>query len=186
MVAPHSFDRTGDMEAAKRRLRLLVARQRREGDLAALLERLSGVLSGSDGAVGFVWPLAGEPDLRSLMERLDDEGRVVLLPVVTDRGRPLEFRRWRRFSAMERGPLGTVHPAAGPAVSPDLILVPLMAFDSARNRLGRGGGFYDRTLAAWPGARSVGFAFEWARVDAVPVGPHDRRLDLVVTDRGSV
>jgi 5-formyltetrahydrofolate cyclo-ligase len=120
------------------------------------------------------------------MERRGGEGRLVLLPVVTGARRALEFRPWRQSSVMEHGPFGTMHPAPGPALAPDVILVPLVAFDLARNRLGRGGGYYDRTLAAHPDARSVGFAFEWARVDAVPVGPHDRPLNQIVTDCGSI
>ena len=182
-AAPHSF--LDDPDSAKRRLRLAMAGCGR-GDEAALIARLSGILPEPARAVAFVWPLAGEPDLRPLMERFDREGRTVLLPVVAGAGLALRFRRWRAGCAMERGLFGTTHPATGSALVPDDILVPLVAFDGERHRLGRGGGFYDRTLAAHPGARAVGYAFESRRVQAVPVGPHDRRLDVVVTDRGSV
>ncbi len=80
---------------------------------------------------------------------------------------------------------GTVRPVGGPLV-PDLLLVPLLAFDGQCRRLGYGGGFYDRTLAALPGRPAIGCAFAAQRVDCVTAEAHDMRLDAVATERGLI
>ncbi len=153
---------------------------------AAIADRLFHILDRTRLLAG-VWPLPGEPDLRPLLHRLHHGGVALALPVVVAADRPLAFRRWRPDCVMERGPHGTRHPALSePAVSPGIILVPLLAFDRHRNRLGRGGGFYDRTLAASPDATAIGFAYADAEIDQVPTEPHDRALDMVVTERESL
>ena len=150
----------------------------------AVRARLAALLTDPFAMLAMVWHLPGEPDLTPLMIRLDASHRPLALPAIISPGQELEFRPWRAGTPMERGPHGTRHPVAspGPPVRPDIILVPLVAFDRARNRLGRGGGFYDRTLAAHPQARAIGFAYATAEIACVPTEPHDRRLDLVVTD----
>ena len=80
---------------------------------------------------------------------------------------------------------GTMRPEGAVGV-PDVLLVPLLAFDARCNRLGYGGGYYDRTIALLPGVRTIGCAFAVQQVDAVPVLPHDRSLDAVVTERGVI
>ena len=154
-----------------------------------LIEHLAAFLADPASSIAFFWPLDDEPDLRPLMRRLDAEGRSLFLPVVMAVDRPLAFRPWHARSVMGAGPLGTCHPEADPGAHegrPSIILVPVIAFDRDRNRLGRGGGFYDRTLAAHPEARSIGVARAGAEVRAVPTEPHDHRLDAIVTDRGTV
>ena len=151
----------------------------------ALLARLAALLTDRSAVVAFVWPLAGEPDLRPLMHRLTAIGQRLSLPVIIGPDRPLAFRRWDVATPMEDGPRGTRHPVAhlgDAAMQPDIILVPVIAFDRQRNRLGRGGGFYDRTLGAWRSARAVGFAHATAEIAVVPTEPHDRPLDIIVTD----
>ncbi len=154
-----------------------------------LIEHLAALLADPAPSISFFWPLDDEPDLRPLMYRLDAEGRSLFLPVVAAPDRPLVFRPWHARSVMQAGPLGTRHPEANPGGHegrPSIILVPVIAFDRDRHRLGRGGGFYDRTLAAHPEARSIGVARAGAEVHAVPIEPHDHRLDAIVTDRGTV
>jgi 5-formyltetrahydrofolate cyclo-ligase len=138
------------------------------------------------GAVvaGF-WPLAGEIDIRPLLHALAKRGHAVLLPVTPRRGLPLEFRRWQPGDAMAMGRFGTPVPT-GAAMVPTVLLVPLLAFDWQGHRLGYGAGYYDRTLAALPGARTLGCAFAAQELDSVPVGPHDVRLDAVATERGVI
>ncbi len=138
------------------------------------------------GAVvaGF-WPLAGEIDTRPLLHALVGRGHSLLLPVTPPLGQSLTFHRWRPGEAMAAGRFGTSVPA-GEAMIPDLILVPLLAFDRRGHRLGHGGGYYDRTLAALSGVRALGCAFAAQELDSVPAGPHDIPLDAVATEGGVI
>jgi 5-formyltetrahydrofolate cyclo-ligase len=148
---------------------------------------LDGAAALPPGAlVGGVWPLTGEIDLRPLLAALQDHGHDLALPVTPPRGQPLAFRRWQPGEALAEGPMGTRHPAAGAPVQPDLVLVPLLAFDRIGRRLGYGGGYYDRTLAALPNCRAVGFGFAVQEVPEVPAGPRDVRLALVATEAGLI
>jgi 5-formyltetrahydrofolate cyclo-ligase len=140
------------------------------------------------GAVvaGF-WPMGTEIDIRPLLHALAERGHALALPVTPRRGQPLVFHRWRPGEALVAGPLGTRQPAAGTeAVRPDWLLVPLLAFDRAGRRLGYGGGYYDRTLAALPGADSLGCAFAAQEVPEVPAGPGDALLRRVATEAGII
>ena len=150
---------------------------------AALIAHLLRIPMPQGAVVGAVWPLPGEPDLRPLLHALHARGQSVVLPETPPRGRPLEFRRWTPGCVMLAGRFGTSYPEGLPG-RPDILLVPLLAFDEAGGRLGYGGGYYDRTLAMWPECRSVGFGYAAQRVDSVPVEPHDIRLDAIVTERG--
>lgn len=138
------------------------------------------------GAVvaGF-WPLPGEIDIRPLLLALVGRGHVAGLPETPPRGRPLLFRRWRPGTPMVAERFGTSRPD-GPLLVPTLLLVPLLAFDRCGHRLGYGGGYYDRTIAALPGVRTVGCAYAVQQVDAVPVLPHDAVLDAIATEAGVV
>jgi len=139
------------------------------------------------GAVvaGF-WPMGLEIDIRPLLLALAGRGHAIVLPVTPRRGQPLVFRRWRWGETLARGPLGTRQPASGEALRPDWLLVPLLAFDRAGRRLGYGGGYYDRTLAALPGAMALGCAHAAQEVAEVPAGPEDVRLPAVATEAGMI
>ncbi|WP_135469299.1 5-formyltetrahydrofolate cyclo-ligase [Crenalkalicoccus roseus] len=139
------------------------------------------------GAVvaGF-WPMGSEIDIRPLLRALEARGHPLALPVTPRRGQPLAFRRWRFGEALAPGPLGTRQPAAGQAVRPDWLLVPLLAFDRAGRRLGYGGGYYDRTLAALPGATALGCAYAAQEVPEVPAGPEDAVLPRIATEAGII
>lgn len=128
-----------------------------------------------------------EMDVLPALETLAAKGWRSCLPVVTGKGEPLSFRAWSPGAALEDGVFGTRHPATGAdEVRPDLLLVPLLAFDRIGYRLGWGGGFYDRTLAklradgAPVTAAGVGYGAQ--EVDAVPRAGYDARLDWVVTE----
>jgi 5-formyltetrahydrofolate cyclo-ligase len=113
-------------------------------------------------------------------------GSVTALPAIVGRDRPLEFRRWRPGAALERGPFGIAQPRPGETVRPDLLLVPLLGFDDACYRLGFGGGYYDRTLAALvPKPLAVGVGFELGRLASIVPAPHDMPMDAIVTERGA-
>ena len=138
--------------------------------------------------VGFFWPFRNEPDLRQLMQCWQKESRpgfAALLPVVWGREAPLTFRTWLPGCAMQEDRFGISTPCDGPFVAPEALLIPAGGFDTKGFRIGYGGGFYDRTLAALnPRPLSIGIGFELGRVDSIRPQPHDVRLDAIVTEAG--
>ncbi|RMF09132.1 MAG: 5-formyltetrahydrofolate cyclo-ligase [Alphaproteobacteria bacterium] len=142
----------------------------------------------ADQVVALYWPIRSELDTRPLMEMLTARGVGVALPVVVGPARPLVFRRWRPGLPLVDGHFGIrVPPETAQVVRPDVLGVPLLAFDDQGHRLGYGGGFYDRTLEALradgkPAPLAAGLAFERQRVGWLPAHDGDQRLDVVVTD----
>jgi 5-formyltetrahydrofolate cyclo-ligase len=185
-----TWNTMNDLEAAKRAARA-AAKVRRAGcdpvaAGTALTAHLMRDMPPPVGAMvaGF-WPLDQEIDIRPLLHALHDRGNPVALPVTPPRGEPLTFRRWQPGDAMAAERFGTARPI-GDLMVPDVMLLPLLAFDKSGGRLGYGGGYYDRTLAALPGRPRIGCAFAAQQVDAVPLGPYDIRLDAVATERGII
>ena len=128
------------------------------------------------------WPMGDEMDPRPLMLALASRGHAIALPVTPPRGQPLAFRAWAPGAALRPGPMGTSEPVGGEELRPDVLLVPLLAFDRTGRRLGYGGGYYDRTLAALPGAKAIGIAYAGQEMPEVPAGPQDMRLPLIATE----
>lgn len=178
MAAPHSFD-------DKTALRRVMQQRRARCDparglwLAAHVFR-SALLRPAQAIAGF-WPLEGEIDLRPLLLALAGRGHTVALPNTPGPGAPLDFHRWRPGMTLVRGRFGTRHPPPDPVV-PDLLLVPLLAFDRTGHRLGYGGGYYDRTLARWPGIAAIGCAFACQEIQVVPTSGHDIPLHAIATE----
>ena len=133
------------------------------------------------------WPIKDEIDIRPLMIALHNAGCQLALPVVQGRGRPLLFRAWRPGDPLEQGVFGTLQPSARrETLEPGALIVPMLACDEEGWRLGYGGGFYDRTLLGLRARRpvtAVGVGFDAQRVDCVPHGPDDQRLDWLLTDQ---
>ena len=134
-------------------------------------------------ALGFYWPIRGEPDLREVVGDWlrADAGRIAALPVIS--GDTLVFHAWTPEALMRAAEFGIPVPAHGRPVQPDCLLIPCVGFDARRYRLGYGGGYYDRTLAKlvpWP--LTVGIAFESGRIDTLEPHAHDMQLDVVITD----
>jgi 5-formyltetrahydrofolate cyclo-ligase len=163
--------------------RLAIPRPERAAAEAAIAERLEALTrQAAPALVGFYWPFRGEFDGRPLARRLIAEGLRFALPVVVAKGQPLEFREWRPGIPMTHGIWNIPIPAAGPPVAPDLAWVPLVGFDAGCYRLGYGGGFYDRTLAAArPRPRTVGIGYDVQRLDSIAPQPHDIPMDTILT-----
>lgn len=135
------------------------------------------------------WPIQGEIDPRPLMQRLSDAGVDLVLPVTGDTGQPLLFRSWYPGDQLAAGRFGTSEPANDRMpMTPNLLLVPMLAFDRQGWRLGYGGGYYDATISALRpnGVMTVGLAFSGQEIDSVPHQTHDQRLDWIVTDNEAV
>jgi 5-formyltetrahydrofolate cyclo-ligase len=133
-------------------------------------------------------PMPDELRLWPLLRRLAAEGHRLALPVMQGKGKPLLFRAWAPGDAMDRAVWGIAEPRPDkPELEPDVLIVPLLAFDRRGWRLGYGGGFYDRTLAGLRTRKAivaVGVGFDEQRVDAVPHLDYDQRLDWVLTPSG--
>ena len=133
-------------------------------------------------------PIRDEPDTRPLLAALAEAGFATALPVTPPRGEPLRFRAWRSGEPLAAGRFGTAEPAAAaPEVDPDLVVVPLAAFDGRGFRLGYGAGYYDGALERLRRLKpvfAIGVAFAAQEVDTVPTEPHDQRLDALVTEHG--
>jgi len=155
-------------------------RERAGNTLAAALDEL---LAERDiTCVSAYWPIRHEPDLRAWMRQTAMSGLQFALPVIEAEGEPLKFARWRPGDSMRRGRWGIAEPAAFEWLLPELLIVPLLGVDENRFRLGNGGGYYDRTLAAAsPRPLAVGVGYHHARIDTIYPLPHDIPLDLIVT-----
>jgi 5-formyltetrahydrofolate cyclo-ligase len=129
------------------------------------------------------WPLPEEIDIRPLLQALHERGQRVCLPVTGPRGDALVFHEWHPEAELLAGRFGTWHPD-GVKLVPDFLLIPLLAFDARGTRLGYGGGYYDRTIAALPQARRYGCAFARQEFDSLPAGPYDAPLHAVATEAG--
>ena len=138
--------------------------------------------------VAFCWPVKNEPDLRPLIaawQAAAHPGFAALLPVVVEPGAPLAFRAWSPDSELTADRYGIPTPAAGEFVVPQALLLPVNGFDADGYRIGYGGGFFDRTLAALdPAPLAIGVGFELARVASIRPEPHDIRLDAMVSEAG--
>jgi 5,10-methenyltetrahydrofolate synthetase len=156
-------------------------RQLRSARIASSLDPAIGKINGH--ILGMYWPFRGEPDLRNWGIKVIERGGRIALPVVVQKGCPLEYRIWAPGDAMERGIWNILVPSRGPAVQPDIVIAPVVGFDEARYRLGYGGGFFDRTLAAMPRKPlTIGVGYAQSRIPTIYPQPHDIPMDVVVTD----
>jgi 5-formyltetrahydrofolate cyclo-ligase len=170
------------------RLRLIALRgalpaAERAAQTAEIARKLDEMLAARpDQIVSVYWPIRAEPDLRHWMREACSRGLRIALPVAIELGRPLTFREWRPDAAMARGLWRIPYPADGDEVAPTTVIAPLVGFDAACYRLGYGGGFFDRTLAAMarkPLAIGVGYA--QLRIPTIFPQRHDIPMDRIVT-----
>jgi 5,10-methenyltetrahydrofolate synthetase len=173
------------------RRRLIAAREALD---AATLERFRHRIDAalersfpglSRAKLAFCWPIRGEYDARHLARTLRGRGALTALPVVVAPKQPLVFREWHPGVELAPGPLDIPYPKASAEVVPDAVLLPMNGWDRAGYRLGYGGGFFDRTLAALEKKPAViGVSYEMARMDTIHPQPWDIPVDWVVTERG--
>lgn len=156
-------------------------RQRRNTAIDAALRDGFGAIGGA--TVAFCWPFAGEPDPRFAVRRWRRAGSRAALPVVAARRQPLVFRAWWPGVAMARGVYAIPYPSDTEPVTPEAVVVPLVGFDEAGYRLGYGGGYFDRTLAALePRPITIALGYEVARMHTIHPQAHDVPMDFVVTE----
>lgn len=166
--------------------RLALPEALRQQHDAAIFKHLQTLVAQLRPAVlGFCWPYRGEFDCRPLLSDWQAQGIQLALPLVTDTAAPLEFRCWRTDSPLVEGRYGIPVPAEGEWVQPDVLLLPLNGFDAAGYRLGYGGGYFDRTLAAMtPPPVAVGVGYELGRLVSIFPAEHDLPLNWLVTEVG--
>jgi 5-formyltetrahydrofolate cyclo-ligase len=156
---------------------------------ARLATHLAAVLDEfAPACVGLFWPIAAEFDPRDVLARWlgTDPRRHAALPVIIEPRGPMIYHAWTPDTPMKEGRYRIPVPAHEHVLVPDLLLAPCVGFDAARYRLGYGGGYFDRTLAAWPRHAkrpvTIGVAYECTRIDTLPHEDHDVPLDVVVTE----
>lgn len=149
-----------------------------------ILDRLSQLLQPrSPGTIAFCWPVRAEVDCRALMLDLIRTGWQAAMPTITTLNAPMQYRVWEPAAPMTTDPYGIPVPQTEQCLTPDVLLLPLVACDPNGYRLGYGGGYFDRTLAAnVPRPLAIGVGFEFAIVPNIYPEPHDIPLDIIVTE----
>ena len=146
---------------------------------------LRGLLAERPGILGVYWPFRAEFDPRPLIDWAVAAGRAVALPVVIDKKGPLEYRAWRPGEPLADGVWNIPVPEKREIVTPAIVLAPLVGFDEGCYRLGYGGGYFDRTLAALsPRAFAIGIGFEVQLLETIYPQSFDVPMDLIVTETG--
>lgn len=175
------------------RQRLIAARKavpgaERRAVGAAVARVLDGMVGDlRDPVVSVYWPFRCELDLIPWMRSLTVRGIRVALPVVEQRARPLAFRAWRPGCRMRRGVWDIPVPDEGECLIPDVVIAPVVGFDHDCYRLGNGGGYFDRTLAALsPRPLAIGVGHPGARIPTIYPQPHDIPMDVIVTGSDAI
>jgi 5-formyltetrahydrofolate cyclo-ligase len=179
--------------AAKEKLRAAALARRnalsveeRSAAADALAARALPIVLVPDAIVAGYAPIRSEIDPSPLMHALATLGASLALPLIVGRDEPLQFRVWKPGVELLHGPLSILEPALdAPDVNPDIVLVPLAAFDRRGHRLGYGAGYYDRTLIQLRRLKhvvAIGVGYAMQEIEAVPTQPHDVALDYVLTE----
>ena len=168
----------------------LDARAHAEAGEAVAAQGLDFLQPKAGAVVSGFSPMPGEFRVWHLLRRLVADGFSLVLPVMQGKGLPLLFRAWKPGDAMDSGVWGISEPKVDKAVlEPDILIVPLLAFDPRGMRLGYGGGYYDRTLAGLRARKeivAVGIGYDQQEVADVPHLDYDERLDWVLTPSGPI
>lgn len=162
-----------------------VPREQHQAWTAAITEKLvAGFPMLGQMTVSFYWPFQREFDPRYAIRRFREAGAIAALPVVIEKKAPLQFREWWPGVATSKGVFDLPVPEGTRMVVPQALLIPPVGFDARGYRLGYGGGYFDRTLAAMtPQPLKIGVAFELSRMETIHPQPYDIALDFIVTER---
>lgn len=165
-------------------LRMALSADERAARAERIIAALDGVVADRAGAtVSFYWPFRGEFDLRAWAAARVAEGGRAALPVVLEKKQPMVFRPWAPGCRMERGIWNIPIPADGPEIVPEVVIAPLVGFDAERYRLGYGGGYFDRTLAALsPKPFVVGIGLAAMRLATIRPQNWDIPMDMIITE----
>jgi 5-formyltetrahydrofolate cyclo-ligase len=165
------------------RMAMSPAERRAKGEPIAAAVR--EIVAGRPGILGIYWPFRAEFDPRPLVDTLVAAGREVALPVVIDKKGPLEYRAWAPGDPLTAGVWDIPIPERREIVLPTMVLAPLVGFDRAGYRLGYGGGYFDRTLAALsPRPLAIGVGFELSHLETIHPQDFDIPMEVIVTEAG--
>lgn len=185
-------DVTGWRKAERARLiaaRLALSAKARREHETRIAKSLANAVGNVDGrVVAAYWPFRGEPNLLPFLEEVESRGGRCALPVVLTRGRPLVFRRWSPGDPLVPGAWNIPVPLdVAETVVPEVVIAPVVGFDSGCHRLGYGGGFNDRTLSAWPDdLRTFGVGFALAALPSIFPQWHDVPMGAIITEESVV
>lgn len=168
--------------------RLAIAASERKQLAAEVADVLDGLIDFDlNPTVSLYWPFRGELNLRDWMRTAHKRGARIALPVVLAKSQPLEFREWTPECEMEKGVWNIPIPSGSAIVTPTVVISPLVGHDPACFRLGYGGGFFDRTLAALaPRPLVIGVGHPCSAIPTIHAQPHDVPMDVIVTGSNSV
>lgn len=164
--------------------RLAIPAEERTAMAGRIAEGVDALIGDPKGrVVSLYWPFRGEPDFRPWIASITERGATAALPVVLEKGRPLIFRAYRPGDKLEKGVWNIPIPAEDRQVIPEIVLSPVVGFDPQNYRLGYGGGFFDRTLAALPAKPLViGVGYSSQAIPTIYPQPHDIPMDRIVTE----
>jgi 5-formyltetrahydrofolate cyclo-ligase len=187
MAEPPIEELKADLRASTRALRDALPADARKAAAEFIAARIFPLATAPGIIISGFMPLKSEINPLPLLQKLAESGVRLALPAIAGRGKPLIMRAWEFGAPLDRGQWGIREPKPdAPEVEPDILLVPLLAFDREGFRLGYGAGYYDMTihrLRALKPVIAVGIAFAAQEVPKIPTTPRDERLDLVLTER---
>jgi 5-formyltetrahydrofolate cyclo-ligase len=164
----------------------LSAETRRALSESACTRLMQAVDTRTFKVLGFCWPIRGEFDVRGIAKQHLASGGLVALPVVVHKSAPIEFWRWYPGMPMQTGIWNIPIPKARDVLTPDVVIAPLVGFDQSGYRLGYGGGYFDRTLAAAvPRPFAIGLGYADSALQTIYPQPHDIPMNLIVTDQAN-
>jgi 5-formyltetrahydrofolate cyclo-ligase len=134
-------------------------------------------------------PIRTEISPLAAMNKLSNSGKSICVPVVQSAGEPLLFKEWTPNSNMLVGPFGAEIPEHGEFLEPEVLIVPLVAFDRKGARVGYGGGFYDRYISTIMNDKKIikiGLGFSFQKIDKVPINKYDKKLDYIITEKNFI
>jgi len=160
--------------------------ERADAAVAVARHFFDGVALQQADIVAAYWRIRDELDCQPILVKLMDSNQTVVLPVVVGPEEPLDLRVWEQGASLYESGFGTLAPSElAPKAEPDVVIMPLLGFDSRGTRLGYGGGYYDRTLATMKKPpRLIGLAFAAQELERIPREAHDVPLDAVITEAG--